>query len=157
MGELEGIFVKLCKNECPDETPLLWCVCARMSKVESSQQPAEEASPLGAKEAYEEVNHRGDKDDPCGDVIQVVESFLIGWYIQVPAGCETHTHTHTHTQRNRQTDKRFKHIHPHTCIQWMHSCTVHTLSDKAHYASYKLLYSSVTVCLMFWPDLLHIL
>lgn len=68
-----------------------------MSEVESSQQPAEEAGPLGSEEADEEVNHRGDEDDACGDVVQVVESFLIGHHIQVPAGCETQTYTHTHT------------------------------------------------------------
>lgn len=69
-----------------------------MSEVESSQQPAKEAGPLGAKEADEEVNHRGDEDEPCSNVVQVVESFLIGHHVQVPAGYNTRAHTRTHTQ-----------------------------------------------------------
>lgn len=73
------------------------CLCE--SEVESSQQPAEEASPLGSKEADEKVNHRGDEDDACCHVVQVVESFLIGHHVQVPAGCNnTRTHTQTDTQ-----------------------------------------------------------
>lgn len=67
-----------------------------VSEVESSQQPAEEAGPLGAEETNEEVGHSGDKDDAGGDVVQVVESLLIGHHIQVPAGYNIQTHTHTH-------------------------------------------------------------
>lgn len=63
--------------------------------MESSQQPAEEAGPLGSKEADEEVYHCGDEDDACGKVVQVVESFLIGHHVQVPASCDAHTHRHT--------------------------------------------------------------
>lgn len=40
-----------------------------MSEVESSQQPAEEASPLRAEEADEEVYHCGDEDDACSKVV----------------------------------------------------------------------------------------
>ncbi len=76
------------------------CVCVCVSEVKSSQQPAEEASPLGPEEADEEVDHSGDEDDACCEVVQVVESFLIGHHVQVSAGYNTHTHTHktdTHT------------------------------------------------------------
>lgn len=61
-------------------------VCACASKVESSQQPAEEAGPLGSEEANEEVDHCGDEDDASSNVVQVVKSFLIGHHVQVPAG-----------------------------------------------------------------------
>lgn len=67
-----------------------------VSVVKSSQQPAEEAGPLGAEETNEEVDHSGDKDDARGDVVQVVESLLIGHHIQVPAGYNIQTNTHTH-------------------------------------------------------------
>ena len=66
--------------------------------MESSQQPAEESCPLRSKETDEEVDHSGDEDDTRRNVVQVVESLLIGHHIQVSAGCKhTHTHTHTHT------------------------------------------------------------
>lgn len=65
--------------------------------MESSQQPAEEASPLGSEEADKEVDHGGDEDDARGHVVQVVESFLIGHHVQVPAGYNTHTQTDTDT------------------------------------------------------------
>lgn len=76
------------------------------SEVQSSQQPAEEASPLGSEEANEEVNHCGGEDDACSNVVQVVQSFLIGHHIQVPAGYNRHT--------QRQTYNHIKHTHPHT-------------------------------------------
>lgn len=62
--------------------------------MESSQQPAEESSPLRSEEADEEVDHSGDEDDTRRNVVQVVESLLIGHHIQVSAG---YTHTHTRT------------------------------------------------------------
>lgn len=48
---------------------LLVIACGSMSEVKSSQQPAEEARPLGSKETDEEVYHRGDKDDTCRHVV----------------------------------------------------------------------------------------
>lgn len=91
-----------------------WWVCAWVgyvsvfvvscvSKVEASQQPAEEASPLGAEEADEEVNYCGSEDDARSNVVQVVESFLIGHHIKVPAGYNTHTHTHARRQIHKHT------------------------------------------------------
>lgn len=77
-------------------------MCVYVSEVQPRQQPAEEAGPLGSKEADEEVDHRGDEDDASGQVVQVVESLLIGRHVQVPAGCHTHTHTqvmHMHSQQ----------------------------------------------------------
>lgn len=86
-----------------------------VSKVESSQQPAEEAGPLGSEEADEEVNHSGDEDDACSHVVQVVQSFLIGHHVQVPAGYNTYTHTRKHM--HTQTDTQFQtfQTHPPTC------------------------------------------
>lgn len=75
-------FESICLSVCTDEIHWvhMWlCVC--VSEVESSQQPAEEASPLGSEEADKEVNHRGDEDDACSKVVQVIESFLIGHHI----------------------------------------------------------------------------
>lgn len=68
--------------------------------MESSQQPAEESGPLGAEEADEEVNHCGGEDDACSNVVQVVESFLIGHHVKVPAGCNMHTHAHRQTHKH---------------------------------------------------------
>lgn len=101
------------------------CLC--VSKVESSQQPAEEAGPLGSEETDEEVNHCGDEDDACSHVVQVVQSFLIGHHVQVPAGYNTHANTCTHKQTHNF--KRFKHIRPRAHIQLVHSCT-YTQNDK---------------------------
>lgn len=70
--------------------------------MESSQQPAEESSPLRAKEADEEVGHSGDEDDTRRNVVQVVKSLLIGHHIQVSAG-----YKRTHTQ----TKKHCTHVH----------------------------------------------
>lgn len=92
-----------------------------VSVVESSQQPAEEASPLGSKEADEEVNHRGDEDDACSKVVQVVESLLIGHHVQVPAGYNTQAYKHTRTDTQTHNFKCFKHFHPHRHIQVMHA------------------------------------
>lgn len=83
-----------------------------VSEVESSEQPAEEASPLGAEEADEEVNHRGDEDDACSKVVQVVESFLIGHHVQVPAGYNTHTQTHRQTHIHTISNISNTHTHP---------------------------------------------
>jgi len=84
--------------------------------VESSQQPAKEASPFGSEEANEEVDHRGDEDDACSDVVQVVQSLLFGHHIQVPAGYNIHTYTHTCAQTNTriQTFSTYEDTHTHT-------------------------------------------
>lgn len=72
---------------------VIWVL--KVSEVESCQQPSEEAGPLGSEEADKEVDHCGDKDDARGDVVQVVESLLIGHHVQVPASYSTNTHRHT--------------------------------------------------------------
>lgn len=124
-----------------------------VSEVESSQQPAEEAGPLGAEETNEEVGHSGDKDDAGGDVVQVVESLLIGHHIQVPAGYNIQTHTHTHMRAHSDTTNNFPHYHQththaygcclqshnrpfHAFIQFSHTplqppcCLIYTLTGK---------------------------
>lgn len=88
-------------------------VVMHVSEMESGQQPAEEAGPLGTKEADEEVDHCGDEDDSCGDVVQVVKSPLIGHHVQVPAGYNTHTHT------DKCTNTRFQIFPTHTHTQLM--------------------------------------
>ena len=93
-------------------------VCAP-SEVESSQQPAEEAGPLGSEETNEEVDHSGDEDDTCGDVVQVVESLLIGHHIQVPAGYNTHTNMRADRCTYTQIQIFPAHTHTNTCIQMM--------------------------------------
>lgn len=78
--------------------------------MESSQQPAEESSPLRSEKADEEVYHSGDEDDTRRNVVQVVESLLIGHHIQVSAGYKcTHARTHVHTQ-----------THTHICCTHVH-------------------------------------
>lgn len=57
------------------------CVCVFWLKVESSQQPAEESSPLRSKEADEEVDHSGGQDDARRNIVQVVQSLLIGHHV----------------------------------------------------------------------------
>lgn len=148
--------VWVCVNAC---VHLFDGVCVKcVSEVESSQQPSEEASPLGSEEADEEVNHRGDEDDACCEVVQVVESFLIGHHVQVPASCDTHMYTHTDTHtRIFRTIQTYQTTHTHTHAQ---SWYMHTHIPKY---TYNTLHHSNTppmhpykqrsgLCVTFWPD-----
>lgn len=127
--------VWVCVNACVHLFDGVGVKC--VSEVESSQQPSEEASPLGSEEADEEVNHRGDEDDACSEVVQVVESFLIGHHVQVPASCDTHMYTHTDTHKHVYFEQ-FKHTKPRTRTHMHRVDTCILTYPNAHTTHYSI-------------------
>lgn len=57
--------------------------------------PGKESSALHPEDRDEDVGDKDEEDDDSNDVVHAVQTPLVGLFIDVLPGCNTHVHTHT--------------------------------------------------------------